>query len=1180
MARLSLSLLGPFQVTLDGHPVNGLKSNKVRALLAYLSVEADKPHHRETLAGLLWPDRSDRDALSNLRYTLSNLRQVIGDRTARPPFLLITRDRLQFNPTSDYQLDVKSFVQIVEAGKFDSTAIEQLEKAAALYQGNFLEGFYVEGSPAFEEWTLLTRERLARQASTILHALAAIHEQGCAYEQAQSYAWQQLKLEPWDESAHQQLMRLLALSGQRSAALAQYESCRTSLAEELGVEPGEETKRLYQQIRDGKLKGLTPSPVAAMDTRVKLPQFLEQEPQPVELPVFVSRRRELQQLMGFLEQALTGQGRIVFVTGEAGSGKTSLLGEFTRRAQDAHPDLIVASGNCNAYTGVGDPYLPFREILEWLTGDVEARWAAGAISREHAFRLWKILPVVAQALVDAGPDLVDTFVQRTPLLERARKCVRSQENWLTRLGQFLDRKPATVLSAATLYQADLFGQYTRVLQILEAQSPLLLVIDDLQWADGGSINLLFHLGRRVKCSRILLLGAYRSEEIAFGRDGERHPLEPVINEFRRDFGDIMVNLGQTESREFVDALLDSEPNHLGSPFREMLYQQTGGHPLFTVELLRGLQERGDLVQDLQGHWVEGPSLDWKTLPARVEAAIQERISRLPEALQKVLQVASIEGEEFTAEMLAMVLGVDDREVVKGLSSELVRKHRLVHAQAIERVGSRRVSRYRFRNYLFQKYLYDNLDEAERAYLHEDVGSALEALYAEQAGDFAVQLARHFQEAQATEKAIIYLHQAGDRAMRLSAYHEAVAHLTRGLALIKLLPASPASARLELELQLALAIALQGVKGAQASEVKTAYDRARELCQQTGDADQLAQVLGGLSILYYVRAEYQKARRLAEEALGLAQDTNNPLLVLLCRWYLGFILFGLGEYKIAHAQLEQVIDFYKPNQHHQSFVFLRGSDAGLGALSYDACCLWCLGYPEQALKRSQMALALARELGHPFTLADVLCFAGCMFNSMRMDARSFKKDADELAQLVRERNLTSWMTASIRYQGEALVMLGQVHAGIARIHEGIAAAHVEGVWLYFAETLSVLAEAQAKAGRPQDGLANLEQAFTLIDKTGERHWEPELHRLKGELLLAQGNDAGAETSLRKALEIAREQSAKSLELRATMSLCRLWKTKAKKKLAYRELSEIYNWFTEGFDSPDLIEARQLLEEVSF
>jgi adenylate cyclase len=398
-------------------------------------------------------------------------------------------------------------------------------------------------------------------------------------------------------------MRALALSGQRSAALAQYETCRRLLAEELGVEPGAETTRLYEQIRDGKLKALVPSPAVPPDFIARLPLFLEEEPPQVEIPVFVARERELAQLDGFLDLALAGQGRVVFVTGEAGSGKTALVQEFTRRAQEAHADLIVASGNCNAYTGIGDPYLPFREILGLLTGDVQARWAAGAMTREHARRLWNMLPLAAQALVEAGPDLMDTFVLRAALLERAMTCTPGKGDWLTRLDELVERKP--VIGPGSPQQSDLFEQYTRVLKALARQALLVLVVDDLQWADAGSISLLFHLGRQLAGSRILIVGAYRPEEVAIGRDGERHPLEPVVNEFQRVFGDITVNLGQAESRDFVKAFLDSEPNRLGLPFREMLYRQTHGHPLFTIQLLRGLQERGDLVQDSEGRWVEG-----------------------------------------------------------------------------------------------------------------------------------------------------------------------------------------------------------------------------------------------------------------------------------------------------------------------------------------------------------------------------------------------------------------------------------------------------------------------------------------------------------------------------------------------------------------------------------------------
>ena len=355
MAHLSLSLLGPFQVTLDGQPVTGFKSNKVRALLAYLAVEADRPHRREVLAGLLWPDWPDRDALSNLRYALSNLRRVIGDRTAEPPFLLITRDTLQFNAASDYWLDVTAFTDLTGLGDLSG-----LEKAVALYRGSFLEGFSVSDSAAFEEWALFTREQIGRQMSSVLHRLSVTYEQRGQYEQAQSCAWQQVELEPWDEAAHQQLMRTLALRGQRSAALAQYETCRRLLAEELGVEPAEETTRLYEQIRNGKLKAFVPSPASPPDLSARLPLFLEEEPPQVEIPVFVARERELAQLDGFLDLALAGQGRVVFVTGEAGSGKTALVQEFTRRAQDVHADLVVASGNCNAYTAASaTPTCPF-----------------------------------------------------------------------------------------------------------------------------------------------------------------------------------------------------------------------------------------------------------------------------------------------------------------------------------------------------------------------------------------------------------------------------------------------------------------------------------------------------------------------------------------------------------------------------------------------------------------------------------------------------------------------------------------------------------------------------------------------------------------------------------------------------------------------------------------------------
>jgi len=1184
MTHLALSLLGTFQVTLDGQPITGFKSNKIRALLAYLAVEADRPHRRESLAGLLWPDWPDRDALSNLRYALSDLRGAIGDRQADPPFLLITRDSIQFNLSSDHMLDVRSFTESAGVDKSSSHFIELMERAAALYRGAFLEGFSLEDSSSFEEWTLLTRERLARQVSSLLHTLVESYEEQGDYKMAQSYIYRLLEFEPWDELAHQQLMRTLALDGQRSAALAQYESCRTLLFEELGVEPSEETKSLYEQIRNDQLKANIPSQTVVSKPAINPPAFLKGKPSTFEAPVFVARERELEKLNGHLTAALDGNGGVVFVTGEAGSGKTSLIQEFTRRAQDEHPDLLVANGNCNAYTGIGDPYLPFREILEFLTGDIESRWAAGAITREHAMRLWEKVPVTAQALVEVGSDLIDTFIQRVGLLERARARVSKQQDWLIHLGEFLERKPVTALSIATLQQVNLFEQYTKVLQFLETQNPILLVIDDLQWADTGSINLLFHLGRHLVGRRILLLGAYRSEEVALGRNGMRHPLEPVINEFRRSFGDIQVNLGQAlgqeESREFVDEFLDKEPNRLDESFREMLYQQTLGHPLFTIELLRGLQDRGDIFKDLKGYWVTGPSLDWETLPARVEAAIQERISRLPKTMQKALEVASIEGELFTAEVVARVQGIDEQELLGYLSGDLDRTHRLVRAQSIKRVNNRLLSRYQFKHILFQKYLYGSLDNVFRVHLHEQVGAALENLYNTEEGAVAVavQLALHFQIARIDEKAIHYLQLASNKAMQLSAYDEVITHTSRALELLRNIPESTIRDEQELALCLTLAFALCGAKGGQLSEVGNTYNRARQLCEKLGKRFELVQVLGGLAIFYYVRAEHHKARGLALEALDLAKAIGDPSLMMLCHWYLGFILFCLGEYPESLKYLRQVTDMYDYEQHHQILVQVRGSDAGIGAMAYEACCLWCLGYPDQALKRSQETLKLGRKLAHPFSLADAICYGGCLLNSMCQDTEKLTQEADALIENADKGSLAGWRATGRRYRGEALVLQGKIREGIELIGKGMTEMKSEGIAMYLSGTFAILAEKQLELNFLDDARASLDEAFTFVDETNERYWESELFRLKGELMLQDGQISTAEACLLRAIDIAQMQSAKSLELRAVMSLSRLWSKQGKRVKAKKLLEEIYNWFTEGFDTPDLIKAKTLLKEL--
>jgi adenylate cyclase len=342
--------------------------------------------------------------------------------------------------------------------------------------------------------------------------------------------------------------------------------------------------------------------------------------------------------------------------------------------------------------------------------------------------------------------------------------------------------------------------------------------------------------------------------------------------------------------------------------------------------------------------------------------------------------------------------------------------------------------------------------------------------------------------------------------------------------------------------------------------------------------QLSRVLGELSIYHYVRAEYTQALEFASEALSLAQQAQDPMLVAEGHWTLGFTRLCLGDYTTARIHFGEVISIYKPEQHHRSHVLLQGVDVGLSALAYDACCLWCLGFPDQALMRSQEALALARRFEHPFTLADVICYAGCMLNLMRRDPLALNENAEALFRVADEKNLLGWKGMAVSCQGEALAALGQHQEAIARINQGISINESSGVKLYGSIALRSLAKALANTGSIQAALANLAEALSWVEQTGERLWETELYRLKAELLAAQGEDSEAESNLMKALSISRRQQAKSWELLAAIDLARLWLRQDKKVEARLMLSEIYNRFTEGFDTPDLKEAKALLDEL--
>lgn len=667
---------------------------------------------------------------------------------------------------------------------------------------------------------------------------------------------------------------------------------------------------------------------------LSLPPFLRQaghEPTQPDAPL-VAREEELAQLHTRLDAAQAGHGNIVFLTGEAGDGKTMLAQAFLQRAQTDHPNLIVATGNGNAYTGIGDPYLPFREILELLTGDIEARWNAGAMSTTHAERLWSVVPQTVAAILAVGPDLANTFLTGAALLERATAAATAAcEAQLPKLRSLVDHQRATP-QPAHLQQGNLFAQYTRVLQTLARQQPLLLVLDDLQWADAGSLSLLFHLCRHLSGQRILIVGIYRGAEVALGRAGERHPLEPIVNELQRLFGDIHIWLNQADGRHFVDALVDSEPNQLDQAFRAALYRQTAGHPLFTVEMLHGLQARGDLVQNPAGEWIAAPSLDWHILPARVEGLIKERVGRLSPSLQELLQVASVEGESFHAEIVAQVQGATGWEIVRQLGSMLDQQQRLIALQGSQQRSETHLAQYRFRHILFQQYLYNSLDPLQLGYLHRAIADALVEEYGSQANTIASHLARHYALAEDHVAACHWFAVAGEMAAAVHAHTEAEAH----------------------------------------------YRRAITICrtvEQPRDPQQLRRLYRQLGRTLELAAHYDQALSLYAEMAVEAERRDDPAMEL--------------DSLLARATIRTTVNFARdPDEGQRLLEEARDLARTLGDEAAEARILWNLlllsvytgGDRDQRLLYGEQALALARQLDQPeqlaFTLHDLFyAYAG-------------------------------------------------------------------------------------------------------------------------------------------------------------------------------------------------------------
>jgi tetratricopeptide (TPR) repeat protein len=796
--------------------------------------------------------------------------------------------------------------------------------------------------------------------------------------------------------------------------------------------------------------------------------------------VFVAREGELGQLWQFLDRALGGQGQVCFVTGEAGSGKTALVTEFARRAEEKHSNLVVAIGQCDAHTGIGDPYLPFREVLCQLTGDVEGKLARGAITQENANRLRKLVVASSQILVEVAPDLIGLFVPGAHIVGELGKALADKAGWMDKLAELAKQpKPGSL----GLDQSQVFEQYTNVLIALVEKQPLLLILDDLHWADDGSSGLLFRLGRRIEGSRILIVGTYRPEEVALDRAGERHPLQKVLAEFKRYFGEISVDLDEakeTEGQHFVDALLAVEPNRVSDEFRQTLFQLTRGHPLFTIEVLRDMQERGALVHDDQGHWIEGALLDWDDLPDRVEGAIEERIGRLKEEQRNILSVASVEGQAFTAQVVARAQDIHEQRLLRVLSQELEKRHRLVQEQEEVRIGHLFLSRYQFAHALFQQYLYNELGAGERRVLHGQIAMLLEELYQGHTEQIAVRLARHYTEAGQGAKAIDYLLQAGDAAARLQAHAEARLHYARALDALAHLPDTVENRQRRVDTLIKLTASSWRSDSPEESLARLA--EAERLAAELpgvdgapgGDRLRLARVHFWMGRLYRGRNAVRKALEYYQQVLPVAEQLDDPELMAITYsaigWALSHQLYA-GEANVLLGQaipiLEQMgnwPEWIRATSNHGSNTVMMGAyAAGVAEM-------------RRALARAEEMHALREVALCSFFLSHAYWLGGDLPRSVK-SARRVVEAAEESGD---------WLYLYLGYFFRSLAESrgGQFEAAASFMARAQAVAQESGGSLWFADYTPVInAEIALGTGRVEEALSFAERAVEISQKTG-------------------------------------------------------------------------------------------------
>ena len=962
-----------------------------------------------------------------------------------------------------------------------------LEQAVELYRGDLLSGLGVT-EPAFEDWLMTERERLRELALEALARLLAHQRTSGATARALQTALRLLALDPLQESVHRTLMRLYGQFGRRDAALRQYQECVEVLQRELGVEPEPETKALYQEILRQR-----PGQTVAVP--------LSGAAGPADRPL-VGRGAEVVQLHETLAAAWAGHGQIAAILGEAGIGKSRLLADLT----------------------------------------AEAERRGGYVLLGRAYESEQILPF--------GP-WVDALRQGAVLMN-ARSLEGLEGVWLAELARLFPELHAAGLPAVA-EPGDplrLFEALARLLRHLALSQPLVIMLEDVHWADDMSLRFLAFLGRRLYEAPVLVAVSVREEEMADSPILRRTLDELAEGRLTRL---VLSRLGREDTLALVRLLGRARPPGAGVQLAEQVWEASAGNPFIVVETMRAVGE-GEALGSPAG----------VPLPSRVRDMIARRLDRLGPRGRQLASVAAVIGREFEFELLHRTAGLADHDTAEGLE-ELVRR-RVLHATG---------ERFDFTHDRIREVAYLALRPPHRRALHAAIVEAVEQLFVARLAEHAEMAAYHAERGEVWDKAVRYLRQAGIKAATRLAYPEALDYFERALAALERLPDGRERTVLAIDVHIDMGPVLMVVKGVAGTEVEHAYLRARELCERIDETRRLFPVLWGLWYVEHMRGNPDRARQMGERLLEVARENDDRDQLLEAHHSLWPILVERGEFAQARTHLEQGYALYDPTK-HRGLTFLYGDhDPGVCCRTIEAGRLWLTGFPDQALSAIEDAVRLARQGAHPHTMGRAICYAAVL-HYWRGEIDAARARAGEVVALSDQHGIFTFFSVGAKLLAHLVAGarpgLDELGAELARLQTG-------GVLTRRVLLAMLVAEAYGGAGQPDRGLDVLAGALKAVEAGAERHYESEVHRLRGELLLAVGRGAeDAEACFRRAVASTQAIGGRSFELRAATSLARRLADRGAPVEARAALAPVLGAFTEGHHTRDLRTARALLAEI--